>query len=328
MRIALLAFPRVQMLDIVGPADVFAEAAKQLGNPRAYRVEVIGTEPGLIKTSSGLRLAVDATVDTHKARLDTLLVAGGPQIDEIVGNPALQQWLQRQAGSVRRIGSVCTGAFALAAAGILRGRRVTTHWNSSARLARENPDTEVEADSIYVKDGSLYTSAGVTAGMDLALAMVEEDHGRELALRVAREMVMFFKRPGGQSQFSAHLAAQTAEKSAISAVQAYILAHLKDDLSVPALAARAGMSERNFARVFKLEAGSTPAEFVELARIDSARRLVEESDIPLKRLADAVGYANIDGFRRAFVRRLGVTPSDYRARFTQPRPATENRSSP
>ncbi|MFZ6046962.1 GlxA family transcriptional regulator [Pseudomonas sp. CR3202] len=315
MRIALLAFPRVQLLDIVGPADVFAEAAKQLGNPRAYRVEVIGTEPGLLKGSSGIRLAVDSTVETHKGKLDTLLVAGSPFVDDIAGNPALQQWLRQQADSVRRIGSVCTGAFALAAAGMLRGRRVTTHWNSSVRLAEENPETRVECDSIYVKDGNLYTSAGVTAGMDLALAMVEEDHGRELALRVAREMVMFFKRPGGQSQFSAHLAAQTAERSVIRAIQDHVLAHLKDDLSVPALAARAGMSERNFARVFKQEAGSTPAEFVELARIDAARRLAEESDIPLKRLADEVGYANIDGFRRAFQRRLGVTPSDYRSRF-------------
>ena len=315
MRIALLAFPRVQLLDIVGPADVFAEAAKQLGNPRAYRVEVIGTEPGLLKGSSGLRLAVDSTVETHKGKLDTLLVAGSPFIGDIAGNPALQQWLRQQAGSVRRIGSVCTGAFALAAAGMLRGRRVTTHWNSSVRLAEENPETQVEADSIYVKDGNLYTSAGVTAGMDLALAMVEEDHGRELALRVAREMVMFFKRPGGQSQFSAHLAAQTAERSAIRAIQDHVLAHLKDDLSVPVLAILAGMSERNFARVFKQEAGSTPAEFVELARIDAARRLAEESDMPMKRLADEVGYANIDGFRRAFFRRLGVTPSDYRARF-------------
>ncbi|WP_330114244.1 GlxA family transcriptional regulator [Pseudomonas sp. JS3066] len=315
MRIALLAFPRVQLLDIVGPADVFTEAAKQLGNPRAYRVEVIGTEAGLLRASNGLRLAVDSTVETHKGKLDTLLVAGGPRVDDIAGNPALHQWLRQQAGSVRRIGSVCSGAFVLAAAGMLRGRRVTTHWNSSARLSEENPETQVESDSIFVKDGNLYTSAGVTAGMDLALAMVEEDHGRELALRVAREMVMFFKRPGGQSQFSAHLAAQTAERSVIRDIQDHVLANLKGDLGVPALAARAGMSERNFARVFKQEAGSTPAEFVELARIDAARRLAEESDAPLKRLADEVGYANVDGFRRAFQRRLGVTPSDYRARF-------------
>ncbi|VVO48555.1 MULTISPECIES: GlxA family transcriptional regulator [Pseudomonas] len=316
MRITLLAFPRVQLLDVVGPADVFAEAARQLGNPRAYRVEVIGTGKGMIKSSSGLKLAIDDTFETYKGKIDTLLVAGSPHIDEIALDPALQEWLRRQAKSVRRIGSVCSGAFLLAAAGLLDGRRVTTHWNASAKLAREHPQTHVDPDSIFIKDGNIYTSAGVTAGMDLALALVEEDHGRELALSVAREMVMFFKRPGGQSQFSAQLAAQTAERSVIRDVQDYVVEHLKADLSVPILAARAGMSERNFARTFKAEAGSTPAEFVELARIDAARRLIEDSDVSLKRLADTVGYANTDGFRRAFMRRLGVGPSDYRKRFS------------
>ncbi|MBB2885637.1 GlxA family transcriptional regulator [Pseudomonas sp. B21-017] len=316
MRITLLAFPRVQLLDIVGPADVFAEAAKQLGNQRAYRVEVIGTDKGMIKGSSGLQLGIDKTFETYKGRIDTLLVAGSPNIDEIALNPALQEWLRQQAKTARRIGSVCSGAFVLAAAGLLDGRRVTTHWNSSAKLAREHPQTRVEPDSIFIKDGNIYTSAGVTAGMDLALALVEEDHGRELALSVAREMVMFLKRPGGQSQFSAQLAAQTVERSVIREVQEYVLQHLKADLSVPVLAGRAGMSERNFARTFKAEAGSTPAEFVELARIDAAKRLIEDSDVSLKRLADTVGYANTDGFRRAFIRRLGVGPSDYRRRFS------------
>ncbi|MEB2517669.1 DJ-1/PfpI family protein [Pseudomonas sp. YuFO20] len=316
MRITLLAFPRVQLLDVVGPADVFAEAARQLGNPRAYRVEVIGTCRGLIKGSSGLKLGIDETFETYKGKIDTLLVAGSPHIVEIAHDPVLQDWLRRQAKSVRRIGSVCSGAFLLAAAGLLDGRRVTTHWNSSAKLAREHPQIHVDPDSIFIKDGNVYTSAGVTAGMDLALALVEEDHGRELALSVAREMVMFFKRPGGQSQFSAQLAAQTAERSVIRDVQDYVVEHLKADLSVPILASRAGMSERNFSRTFKAEAGSTPAEFVELARIDAARRLIEDSNVSLKRLADTVGYANTDGFRRAFMRRLGVGPSDYRKRFS------------
>jgi transcriptional regulator GlxA family with amidase domain len=203
----------------------------------------------------------------------------------------------------------------LAAAGLLDGKRVATHWNSVERLAAQCPLAHVEPDAIYVKDGKLFTSAGVTAGMDLALAMVEEDHGRELALRVARELVMFLKRPGGQSQFSAHLAAQTSERSNVRQVQDHVLAHLKDDLSVPALAVRAGMSERNFARMFKSETGTTPAEFVENARIDAARRLAEESDLPVKRLAAEVGYANADGFRRAFGRRLGVSLGEYRRRF-------------
>ncbi|GAA4349210.1 GlxA family transcriptional regulator [Variovorax defluvii] len=315
MRIAILAFPRVQLLDVVGPADVFAEAGRQLGRPRAYQVQLIGTEAGMLKSSSGLRLAVDTTVDAHRGAIDTLLVAGSPTIDEVTGDKAVHAWLQRRSKTVRRFGSVCTGAFVLAAAGLLDGKRVVTHWNSVARLAAAYPRARVEPDAIYVKDGKLFTSAGVTAGMDLALAMVEEDHGRDLALRVARELVMFLKRPGGQSQFSAHLAAQTAERSAMGALQEHVLAHLKDDLSVPALAARAGMSERNFARVFRSETGYTPAEFVEIARIDAARRLAEESDLPVKRLADAVGYANVDGFRRAFARRLGVALGEYRRRF-------------
>lgn len=317
MRIAILAFPRVQLLDVAGPADVFVEAARQLGKPRAYQVQVIGTERGLLKSSSGLRLAVDATIATHRGPIDTLLVAGSPNIGDMASDAKLQDWLRRRSRTVRRYGSVCTGAFVLAASGLLDGKRVATHWNSTARLAAAYPRACVEADAIYVKDGKLFTSAGVTAGMDLALAMVEEDHGRELALRVARELVMFLKRPGGQSQFSAHLAAQTSERSAVRAVQDHVLAHLKDDLSVPMLASRAGMSERSFARIFRSETGTTPAEFVENARIDAARRLAEESDLPAKRLADAVGYANVDGFRRAFGRRLGVSLGEYRSRFAK-----------
>lgn len=313
MRIALLAFPRVQMLDVVGPADVFAEAARQLGNSRAYRISVIGTVAGQIKGTNGLRLATDDSIETFKGAIDTLLIAGSPSVNDVAHDAHLRDWVRYQATRVRRIGSVCSGAFVLGAAGLLVGRRVTTHWNSSALLARQYPDAVVEPDSIFIRDGNLYTSAGVTAGMDLALALVEEDHGRDLALSVAREMVMYFKRPGGQSQFSAQLAAQTAERTNIRQIQTYIVDNLAADLSVALLAQRADMSERNFARVFKAEGGFTPAEFV--ARIDQARRLIEGSNVSLKRLADQVGYANVDGFRRAFVRRLGVTPSDYRKRF-------------
>ena len=316
-RIAILAFPGVQLLDVVGPADVFSEAARQLGKPHAYSVEVIGIEAGWIKSSCGLRLAVDATVTTQRGRIDTLLIAGSPKIEDMAGDERLNRWLQRQSVRARRYGSVCTGAFVLGAAGLLDCKRVATHWNVAARLAADYPQASVEADAIYVQDGNLFTSAGVTAGMDLALAMVEQDHGRELALRVARELVMFLKRPGGQSQFSAHLAAQTSQRSSLRELQDHVLANLKDDLSVPALAALAGMSERSFARTFRSETGTTPAEFVEKARIDAARRLAEETDLPAKRLADAVGYANVDGFRRAFGRRLGVSLVEYRRRFAK-----------
>jgi transcriptional regulator GlxA family with amidase domain len=317
MRVAILAFPRFQLLDVAGPADVFAEAARQLGQPGAYQVQVLSAAPGILRSSSGLRMAVDATVATQRGPIDTLLVAGSPDLNDMASGDQLQRWLRRRARTARRYGSVCTGAFVLAAAGLLDGKRVATHWNSTARLAAGYPDACVEADAIYVKDGKLFTSAGVTAGMDLALAMVEEDHGRDLALRVARELVMFLKRPGGQSQFSAHLAAQTAERSSMRELQEHVLAHLQSDLSVPALAQRAGMSERSFARTFRSETGTTPAEFVENARIDAARRLAEESALPAKRLADAVGYANVDGFRRAFTRRLGVGLVEYRRRFAR-----------
>ena len=317
MRIAILAFPRFQLLDVAGPADVFNEAARQLGEPRAYQVQLIGTEAGMLASSSGLQMAVDATVATHRGAIDTLLVAGSPNIADMVSDAKLQDWLRRKSRTVRRYGSVCTGAFVLGSSGLLDGKRVATHWNVAGRLATDYPRACVEADAIYVKDGKLFTSAGVTAGMDLALALVEEDHGRELALRVARELVMFLKRPGGQSQFSSHLAAQTSERSSVREVQDHVLEHLASDLSVAALARQAGMSERTFARIFRSETGSTPAEFVEKARIDAARRLAEESDVPAKRLADTVGYANVDGFRRAFSRRLGVSLGEYRRRFAR-----------
>jgi transcriptional regulator GlxA family with amidase domain len=317
MRIAILVFPRFQMLDVAGPADVFAEAARQLGKPGAYKVEVISARGGVLTSSAGLRLATDAIAATHRGRIDSLLVAGSPDIEDLAADRTLQDWLRRQSRAVRRYGSVCTGAFVLGAAGLLEGKRVVTHWHVSERLAAAYPNARVQPDAIHIKDGKLVTSAGVTAGIDLALAMVEEDHGRALALRVARQLVMFLKRPGGQSQFSAHLEAQTSERSSMRKVQEYVLAHLKDDLSIPALASRAAMSQRTFARTFRTETGTTPADFVEKARIDAARRLAEESDLPAKRLADAVGYANVDGFRRAFSRRLGVSLLDYRSRFAR-----------
>jgi transcriptional regulator GlxA family with amidase domain len=315
MRIAILACPRVQLLDVIGPSDVFAEAARQLGNPRAYRVDVIALEEAPVKGSSGLKLLANHAISRYRAKIDTLLVAGSPYIDVVSHNVELISWLQRQARQVRRIGSVCSGAFILGAAGLLEGKRVTTHWNAAQRLAEMFPAIEMLPDQIYVKDGNLYTSAGVTAGMDLALAMVEEDHGRDLALRVARELVMFLKRPGGQSQFSTFLAAQATERSMISGIQDYVLHNVSADLSVPTLALRARMSERNFSRIFKLEAAATPAEFVEAARIDVARRLIEELDIPLKSIAARSGFKNVDSMRRAFVRRMQVNPAQYRQRF-------------
>jgi transcriptional regulator GlxA family with amidase domain len=313
MRVAILAPPGVQSLDVVGPLEVFWDAARQLGDPTAYEVEVLGTRAGPILGTGGLRILPDCTIDDPDQPIDTLLVGGDPRIGPV--EPKVAAWLRRRAPSIRRYGSVCTGAFLLGAAGLLDGRRVTTHWECAARLQAEHPSAAVDADQIFIRDGALSTTAGVTAGMDLALALVEEDHGRDLALAVARYMVMYLKRPGGQSQFSSHLAAQLSERPVVQRVQDHVLANLNDDLSVEALATRAGMSPRNFSRVFRKETGTTPAGFVESARLEAARRMLEDSTTSLQRIAWQCGFGTVDGMRRAFIRNLGVGPHDYRQRF-------------
>jgi len=224
-------------------------------------------------------------------------------------------WLRRRAPKTRRYGSVCTGAFFLGASGLLEKKSTTTHWQHAAELAERFPAAKVVPDQIYVQDGALYTSAGVTAGIDLALKLIEDDHGRDLALTVARRLVVFLKRPGGQSQFSAHLAAQMADEGKIRSLQHWILDHLSLDLSLVSLASRVAMSVRNFTRVFQDETGSTPADFVEMARVDAARRLLEESETPLQRVASRCGFSSPDTMRRAFLRRIETGPSDYRERF-------------
>jgi transcriptional regulator GlxA family with amidase domain len=248
--------------------------------------------------------------------IDTLIVAGGLGTRAAVSDPALIAWLRRAAPRVRRLASVCSGAFLLAEAGLLDGRRATTHWSSCADLARRYPRVKVEPDPIFVRDGNVYTSAGVTSGMDLALALVEEDHGRELALAVARWLVLFLKRPGGQSQFSAQLSVQLASRQPLQELQAWIVENVHADLSVAALAARAGMSPRNFARVFTREIGVTPARFVETARVEAARRQLEDDGSQgVENVAAACGFGSAETLRRAFLRTLRVSPTDYRSRF-------------
>lgn len=315
MRVGVLIFPGFQMLDVMGPIDVFSEGARQAGRRDAYSFELIGIDKTMLIASNGLPLQPTCGIGDAPDDIDTLLVAGSSSIESLELPQRLLDWLRHRASSVRRLGSVCTGTFALARAGLLDGRRVTTHWNSSERLARRYPLLRVEQDQIYIRDGSIYTSAGVSAGMDLALALVEEDLGREVALKAARELVMFLKRPGGQSQFSAHLAAQTAERDSIRDIQAWVLENLDKDLHVEQLAARAGTSVRTFTRQFKQDTGVTPADFVEGARIDAARRLLEDTANPLKRIAAWSGFGGPNGLRRAFMRRLGISPVDYRSRF-------------
>ncbi|MBF5045147.1 helix-turn-helix domain-containing protein [Aggregicoccus sp. 17bor-14] len=319
-RVAMLAFPDVQMLDVMGPLEVFARASRLLQEQGlreddAYQVEILGLEPGPFTASSGLRLHADRGYAQVGRGLDTLLVAGGRGTERYCAHPPLLRWLRRQAGLVRRLASVCTGAFFLAEAGLLEGRSATTHWAWCDAFARRFPRIRLEPDRIFVKQGALYTTAGVTAGMDLALALVEEDHGRELALETARALVMFLRRPGGQAQFSAQLAVQLAEQEPLRELQGYIQDHPRADLSVPTLARRVAMSPRNFARVFTREVGMTPARFVTSTRVETARRLLEESSESLEAVCALSGLGTPEAMRRAFLHKLGIPPGRYRERF-------------
>ena len=318
-RIAIVAHPDAQLLDVAGPLEVFAGASRFLRergarSGDAYAIELLAPRAGALVTSSGLTLVADRAFSTVRGGVDTLLVAGG-DVRAAMRDAALLAWLRRMAARVRRLGSVCTGSFVLAAAGLLDGRRATTHWAYTELLARAYPRVAVDPDPIFVRDGHVYTSAGVTAGMDLALALVEEDLGREVALQVARRLVLFLRRPGGQSQFSAQLATQAADREPLRELQSWILDHLTDDLSVAALAHRVAMSPRNFARVFAAEVGVTPARFVERARVEAARRRLEESERGVEEVAAQCGFGSAESMRCAFVRTLRVPPSAYRNRF-------------
>ena len=317
----MLAYPDVQILDVIGPLEVFARTSRWLQEQGlrkddAYTVEILGLKRGPFRASSGLRLYADHGLGEVTRGIDTLMVAGGRGMQQYRSHPPILRFLRRQAACVRRLASVCTGAFFLAEAGLLSGRRATTHWGSCAELARRYPDVHVEPDTLFVREGSIYTAAGVTAGMDLALALVEEDHGREVALAIARVLVMFLKRPGGQAQFSAQLSHQIAEREPLRELQAYIADHPRSDLSVETLARRMGMSPRNFARVFTREVGTTPARFVNDARVETSRRLLEESSDDLERVSSMSGLGTPTSMRRAFMRTVGVAPSEYRERFS------------
>jgi transcriptional regulator GlxA family with amidase domain len=318
--VVLFAFPGVQSLDVTGPLEVFAAAPDTT-------VDVVAPRAGAFQTSSGLTLvatraladvARDADAglgDVRTPRVDTFVVAGGDGTAAVAGDPAVVADVRRVATRSRRVASVCSGAFILAEAGLLHGRRATTHWRSCALLTRRYPATTVDPDAIFVRDGDVWTSAGVTAGIDLALAMLEEDLGREAALRVARRLVVFLKRPGGQSQFSAQLAGQLAEQEPLRDLQAWIVDHPEADLGVDALAARVAMSPRNFSRVFRREAGATPARFVEHVRVEAARRHLEESNASADEIATRCGFGTAETMRRAFLRTVRTSPREYRNRF-------------
>ncbi|QWP76719.1 DJ-1/PfpI family protein [Lysobacter sp. K5869] len=313
--VAMLALPGVQLLDVSGPLDVFAEANAQAGR-EVYRLWIVAAQAGPLASSSGARLLPDRVIGRDADEpIDTLLVAGRPNAAELPSDRRLIDWLRLRAPKTRRYGSVCSGAFLLAAAGLLDGRRATTHWAVAAQLAQRFPRVAVEADAIQVRDGPVRTAAGVTAGLDLALALVEEDLGRDLAMRVASQLVMFFKRPGGQLQFSRGGDAVPAGRAALQELQRWIAAHPALDHSVARLAERMGLSPRHFSRLFRAEVGVSPASWVEQARVGAARQRLEQGREAPKQVAAHCGFSDADALRRAFARQVGVTPADYRKRF-------------
>jgi transcriptional regulator GlxA family with amidase domain len=319
-RIAILAFNGIQALDLFGPSEVFSMADRIAGGG-LYDIEVVGPSEEPLVTSSGIRVLPHRTTGSLRGPIDTLVVAGGLGVAGVLDDERLIAWIGRTARRAGRVASVCNGAFLLARAGLLAGRRATTHWASCAELRRLHPEIAVETDPIFVRDGDVYTSAGVTAGIDLSLALVEDDLGAELALETARWLVLFLQRPGSQSQFSTQLSGQPPQREALRELQRWIAGHLDEDLSVPKLSERAFMSPRNFARVFQREVGLTPAAYVEAVRLERARIALESSDTQIDEIARECGFGTVETLRRTFARRLGVSPSEYRSHFRPRLPA-------
>jgi transcriptional regulator GlxA family with amidase domain len=318
-RIVLLAFEGCQPLDVVGPHEVFATAAAHRRGAVPYEIVLAGLRPGRFTSESGLGLfapvALASLLGRSAPAIDTLIVTGGAGARRAAASRKVVALVARAAKRARRVTSVCTGAFVLAAAGMLDGRRATTHWAHCDQLRALRPAVAVEPDPIYVRDGRFWTSAGVTAGIDLALALIEEDLGRELATAVARELVVFVRRAGGQSQFSAQLAVQAAARAPLRDLQSFILEHPEASLDVPALARRVAMSVRHFSRLFRAEVGVSPAAFVETVRLETARRLLETTVWPIEQVAGGAGFGTPEALRRTLSRRLGLSPREYRARF-------------
>jgi transcriptional regulator GlxA family with amidase domain len=314
-KVALVGYPGAQSLDIVGPLEVFS-MANRFGDPAGYEVILASPDGGTIACNSGLQLAGSTALANLPDDLDTILVAGGNE-DALrcAAEERVLAWLRERAGKTRRLGSVCSGALILAASGVLDGRRATTHWGYCEEMRSFRPAVRLEPDAIFVADPPFYTSAGVTAGIDLCLSLVEADHGPDVALAVARNLVLFMRRPGGQTQYSAGLNVQAAATPRLRQLIAEVAADPTGDLSVPRLAERAAMSERTFSRVFQKETGVGPAAFVEMARVDRAKALLETSDWPLARIAERAGFGSVEGLHRAFNKRVGATPGEYRERF-------------
>lgn len=316
-KVIMVCFEQAQILDITGPMQVFS-AVREQGLP-GYTLTLAAPEPGFITTTSGMRLGIDRAfdeiADDELADLDTLVISGGDGVVEALRDPRQIAFIRRAAARARRLVSICSGIALLARAGLASGKRVATHWNACDLIGQAFPDLRIDRDAIFVRDGNLWSSAGITAGMDLALALIEEDWGHDVAVQVARRHVLFMIRPGGQSQFSVQLEAQAGQDGRLGKLLKWIADNPGGELSVPALADRACMTERTFARVFRAETGVTPAEFVERARTEAARRDLEHTVHAIDQIALNCGFGSMERMRRTFIRRLGVGPKAYRDRF-------------
>lgn len=324
-KIVVVAIPDVLPLEIIGPVDAFTEANAMLEHigreDLGYDIEVVGFHKGTVYEKHGFRLVVEKSYDEIRGKIDTLMVQAVDGEECSLRDRGFLAWIRRQAPRVRRLASVCAGTYILAETGLLNGRRATTHWCAADDFQARYPEVALDTDPIYIKDGNIYTSAGVTSGIDLTLAMIEEDYGQDLALKVAQGLVLFLRRPGNQAQFSTHMKGRFPEETRIREVQGYIADNLGKDLRVERLAERAGMSPRNFARVFAAEVGLAPGKFVEESRLELARHCLERTELTISQVADHCGYGTTDAMRLAFDRRLGVSPREYRSRF-----ATASRS--
>ena len=314
-RVVIVAFDSAQILDVTGPLEVFSTATR-LVLPARYEAELVSVPGGMVRSSSGMAFTT-SRLDEVLGPVDTLMVAGGRDMDTACEDTEMLAQLRRIATHSRRVASVCSGAFLLAAAGLLDGRRAVTHWAECHQLARSYPGVDVDPDAIYVHDGTIWTSAGVTAGIDLTLALVAEDHGRKAAATVARQLVVYLRRSGGQSQFSALLAAQDADSQPIQDLLSWLPEHLTQDLSIPKLAQLTNLSERHFSRLFKAEVGVGPGEHVEALRLESACRLIESTHLTVEQVARTCGFGTVETMNRAFRRRLGTTPLQHRHHFGQ-----------
>jgi len=314
--VGIVAYDGAELLDITGPVEVFNMLNRCLG-ATGYRVVLLGEAAGPLVSAAGMRLIADAGWQEYAEPLDTIVVVGSPDdaLARALANRPLVDWLRGAPTRARRVVSVCTGAFLLAEAGLLEGRRATTHWMDLERLETCYPGVQVEGDAIYVRDGAVATSAGVTAGIDLSLALVEEDFGRTLALAVARRLVMYLKRPGGQAQFSTQLRAQMVEGGALAGLLARLRQNPAHPYTVPELAQLAAMSPRNFARVFARETGTTPARYLEQLRLERAIALLEQGGLPIGSVARESGFSCAEQLRRSFIKQMGVSPVGYRTRF-------------